>query len=43
VWVRDIIGYSPNILGDLVVGEREFHINPKYAKLGWNEYWTNDE
>jgi hypothetical protein len=43
VWVSSIIGYSPNIFGDLTIGEREFDFNPKYAKLGWNTYWENDE
>lgn len=43
VWVSSIIGYSPNIFADLTIGEREFDFNPKYAKLGWNTYWQNDE
>jgi hypothetical protein len=43
VWVSSIIGYSPNIFGDLVIGEREIAVNPKYARLGWNTFWQNDE
>jgi len=45
VWVENIFGFdqSRHILKDFVFGERDPEFNPKYAKLGWNEYWTNDE
>lgn len=43
VWVTNLVGYSPHIFDDLIVGERDVAINPKYAKLGWNTYWQNDE
>lgn len=43
VWVKNIIGYGPFIHEDFVIGERDVEINPKYAKLGWNELWENDE
>jgi hypothetical protein len=43
VWVEDIFSYGPHILNNFSVGERDPDFNPKYAKLGWNTYWTNDE
>lgn len=43
VWVEDIFSYGPHILNEFSVGERDPDFNPKYAKLGWNTYWTNDE
>lgn len=39
----NIEGISQSIFSDFNVGERSFSINPKYAKLGWSEYWNNDE
>ncbi|GAB2865176.1 hypothetical protein [Hymenobacter ruber] len=43
VWVKDITGYSPFIYSDLMIGERDVDINPKYARQGWNTIWQNDE
>lgn len=43
VWVEDIFAYGPHILNNFAIGERDPDFNPKYAKLGWNTYWTNDE
>ncbi|MDB5269907.1 MAG: hypothetical protein JWP58_2947 [Hymenobacter sp.] len=43
VWVEDIVGYSPFIYTDLVIGGRDVDINPKYARQGWNTIWQNDE
>ena len=34
---------APDIYKDFMIGERSGEINPKYAKLGWNELWENDE
>ena len=34
---------SPDIFQDFVVGDRSEQINPKYAKLGWNDLWANEE
>jgi hypothetical protein len=25
------------------IGERGSHINPKYARVGWNSFWENKE
>lgn len=33
----------PAVLPDFNIGERGFKLNPKYAKLGWDDYWKNEE
>jgi hypothetical protein len=43
VLVKNIMSYDQNILDDFMVGEREPGFNPKYAKLGWDTYWENEE
>lgn len=44
MWVRNIFAYQgPQVFSDFTVGERDVDFNPKYAKLGWNTYWQNDE
>ncbi|GAA4050333.1 hypothetical protein GCM10022409_41400 [Hymenobacter glaciei] len=45
VWVEDIYFYNSrqNVLADFNVGERSPEVNPKYARLGWNKYWENEE
>lgn len=45
VWVDDIFQYTSehHVLNNFLVGERDPDFNPKYAKLGWNSYWENDE
>lgn len=43
VWVENIFAYGPQVLNNFTIGERDPDFNPKYAKLGWNTYWTNDE
>lgn len=39
----DVFAASPDVYKDFGVGDRGQEINPKYAKLGWNTYWQNDE
>jgi hypothetical protein len=34
---------APRIFKDFMLDERMGQINPKYAKLGWAEYWENEE
>lgn len=45
VWVEDIIGYGNQhkMLADFGFVERHPYFNPKYARLGWNNYWSNEE
>ncbi|RZK99109.1 MAG: hypothetical protein EOO62_25270 [Hymenobacter sp.] len=44
LWVENIIGYhGPHAFADFLMGDRGMEINPKYAKLGWDNYWANDE
>ncbi|MBD2767042.1 hypothetical protein IC235_03930 [Hymenobacter sp. BT664] len=31
------------VLEDFSIGERDLELNPKYAKLGWENYWENEE
>ncbi|MDB5235531.1 MAG: hypothetical protein JWR44_2524 [Hymenobacter sp.] len=40
---RDVFSIAPDVLKDFGVGERSAQVNPKYAKLGWSDYWENDE
>lgn len=43
-WVANLFNYQgPQIASDFFIGERDPSINPKYAKLGWNKFWENDE
>jgi hypothetical protein len=39
----DVFAAAPDVLKDFGIGDRGGEINPKYAKLGWNELWENDE
>ncbi|PJJ60734.1 hypothetical protein [Hymenobacter chitinivorans] len=38
-----IWAYGESVLKNFNVGERGPEINPKYAKLGWNEFWDQEE
>ncbi|MGI4862987.1 MAG: hypothetical protein ACRYFZ_03635 [Janthinobacterium lividum] len=40
---RSIFSIAPDVLKDFALGERDATINPKYAKLGWGNYWENEE
>lgn len=39
----DVFLLSPGLIQDFGVGDRGAQVNPKYAKLGWSNYWENDE
>jgi hypothetical protein len=39
----DVAAVAPFVFKDFMLDERMGEINPKYAKLGWNEYWNRDE
>ncbi|AYA36181.1 hypothetical protein D3Y59_03345 [Hymenobacter oligotrophus] len=43
LWGQDFTAIGNEILEEFSVGMREVQINPKYAKLGWDSYWENDE
>ena len=45
VWVEDVLTYNAakEVLADFNVGERGIEVNPKYTRLGWQDYWENDE
>ncbi|QKG52880.1 hypothetical protein [Hymenobacter sp. BRD67] len=40
---RSVFSIAPDVLKNFSIGDRDATINPKYAKLGWNNYWKNDE
>lgn len=39
-WVSAV---AVDVFKDFMLDERMGEINPKYARLGWNEFWNNDE
>ena len=39
----DVFAAAPEVYKDFGIGDRGGEINPKYAKLGWNELWRNEE
>ena len=43
VVAADVFAAAPEVYKDFGIGDRGGEINPKYAKLGWNELWENDE
>jgi hypothetical protein len=43
VVASDVFAAAPDIYKDFGVGDRGGQINPRYARLGWNEAWENDE
>jgi hypothetical protein len=40
---NDLYIIAPELYADFGVGDRGTQVNPKYAKLGWSEYWENSE
>ncbi len=43
-WVGNFLSYrGPQGFSDFNIGDRGISINPKYAHLGWNNFWENDE
>lgn len=44
LWAKELFNH-PDVeaLDMFTLGDRERTISPKYAKLGWSEYWQNDE
>jgi hypothetical protein len=43
IWAKNIELIAETVLPNFSIGERDVIINPKYASLGWNNYWENDE
>ena len=39
----NVFAAAPEVYKDFGIGDRGGEINPKYARLGWNELWENDE
>ena len=42
VWKQGM-AVTHQVLTRFEIGERDAHINPRYARVGWNSYWQNDE
>ncbi|GAB3572813.1 hypothetical protein [Hymenobacter daeguensis] len=42
IWKQGI-AVTRQILTRFEIGERDSHINPRYARVGWNSFWQNDE
>ena len=40
---RDVFQIAPDVLEHFDISERGSEINPKYARLGWDDYWENRE
>lgn len=43
IWAKDLFRFANDILKDFSIGEREVEINEAYRKLGWDNYWENEE
>lgn len=43
IWAKDIFRFANDILEEFAIGERDVEINKKYRKLGWDNYWENNE
>lgn len=37
------IAVTRDIFTRFEIGNRDMHINPKYARVGWNNFWKNEE
>jgi hypothetical protein len=43
LWGNNLNATARLVFTDFMVGERMPHVNKKYASLGWNRIWDNDE
>jgi hypothetical protein len=43
IWSKDLFRFANDILEEFSIGERDVEINEKYRKLGWDNFWENDE
>ncbi|MCI1189184.1 hypothetical protein MON38_17305 [Hymenobacter sp. DH14] len=42
VWKQGM-AVAHQVLTRFQIGDRDAHLNPRYARVGWNTYWQNDE
>ena len=42
VWKQGM-AVAHQVLTRFRIGDRDAHLNPRYARVGWNTYWQNDE
>jgi hypothetical protein len=43
IWSKDLFRFANDILEEFSIGERDVEINEKYRKLGWDNFWENEE
>lgn len=43
IFAADLFRFANDILKDFSMGEREVEINKQYHKLGWDNFWENEE
>ncbi|GAB2940399.1 hypothetical protein GCM10027048_00890 [Hymenobacter coalescens] len=43
LWADSFLNIAGEVLKDFTIGERDVTINPRYARLGWSNYWENEE
>ncbi|TYZ14490.1 hypothetical protein FY528_01825 [Hymenobacter lutimineralis] len=43
VWASNFMDIAHTVMDRFYIGDRGMHINPKYARVGWNRYWENEE
>ncbi len=43
LWAHDLFMIANNVLENFSIGERDVQINPKYRRLGWDNFWENEE
>lgn len=42
IWKQGM-AVAHQVLTRFRIGDRDAHLNPRYARVGWNTYWQNDE
>lgn len=42
IWKQGL-AVAHQVLTRFQIGDRDAHLNPRYARVGWNTYWQNDE
>ncbi|MCC2546378.1 hypothetical protein LJY25_07970 [Hymenobacter sp. BT175] len=43
LWASNFMEIAPTVMENFYAGDRGMHINPRYARMGWNRYWENEE
>ncbi|MCB2408631.1 hypothetical protein [Hymenobacter lucidus] len=43
VWASNFMNIANTVMENFSLGERGPHINPKYSRVGWQNFWDNEE